>query len=170
MTMTPRVRRLALAVHLTVSVGWLGAAVAYLALGVAATTTLEPQTVRAAWIGMEIVGWYALVPLGLLALATGVLMGLGTPWGLFRYYWVATALVLTAVAVGVLLLHMPGVSATADLARTADAASVRSLGGDLLHPSLGLGLLLTILVLNVYKPPGLTRHGWRVQQRAAQRR
>ena len=36
MIMTPGVRKLALTVHLTCSVGWIGAAVAYLALGVAA--------------------------------------------------------------------------------------------------------------------------------------
>ena len=37
MMMPPRVRKFALAVHLTFSVGWIGAVVAYLALGIAAT-------------------------------------------------------------------------------------------------------------------------------------
>jgi hypothetical protein len=38
-----------------------------------------------------------------------------------------------------------------------------ALGGDLLHPGLGLVVLLAIQVLNVYKPLGMTRYGWRKQ-------
>jgi hypothetical protein len=52
----------------------------------------------------------------------------------------------------------------ADLAREADGAALRRLGGDLFHPGLGLVVLLAITVLNVYKPRGLTRYGWRKQQ------
>jgi hypothetical protein len=36
-----------------------------------------------------------LVPLAVAALATGVLLGLGTPWGLTRHAWVLTKLALT---------------------------------------------------------------------------
>ncbi len=56
MIMTPRLRKFALAAHLTFSVGWIGAVVAYLALGVAAVTSQDAQTVRAAWIAMELTG------------------------------------------------------------------------------------------------------------------
>ena len=38
------------------------------------------------------------------------------------------------------------------------------LGGDLLHPGIGLVLLLFIQILNVYKPAGTTGYGWRKQQ------
>src|SRR5207237_1416959 len=65
--MTPGVRKLALIVHLTCSVGWIGAVVAYLALGVAAVTSQDAQTVRGAWIAMEVTGWWAIVPLALAA-------------------------------------------------------------------------------------------------------
>lgn len=34
----------------SISVGWIGAVVAYLALGVAAVTSQDTQTVRAAWM------------------------------------------------------------------------------------------------------------------------
>jgi hypothetical protein len=164
MTMTPGVRKFALAAHLTVSVGWIGAVVAYLALGIAAVTSQNAQTVRGAWIAMELTGWYVIVPLALAALLTGLVMALGTPWGLFRHYWVLLSLVLTILATLVLLLHMPTVSALADLARAADGAHVSGLGGDLVHPGLGLVVLLVITGLNVYKPRGLTRYGWRKQQ------
>ena len=172
MTMTPGVRKLALTVHLVCSLGWIGAVLAYLALAVAAATRQDAQTVRAAWIAMELTGWFAIVPLALAALLTGLVMSLGTPWGLFRHYWVLITLALTILSTAVLLLHMPDVSAQADLARGADGTHLHGLGGDLLHPGLGLLVLLAITVLNVYKPRGLTRYGWRKQheQRRALRR
>src|SRR5918993_585022 len=88
MTMTPGLRKFALAAHLTFSVGWIGAVVAYLALGLAAVRSQDPQTVRGAWIAMELTGWYVIVPLALASLLTGLVMALGSKWGLFRYYWV----------------------------------------------------------------------------------
>ena len=57
MIMPPRLRKFALAAHLTFSVGWIGTVFAYLALGVAAVTSQDTQTVRAAWIAMELTGW-----------------------------------------------------------------------------------------------------------------
>jgi hypothetical protein len=164
MIMTPRLRKFALAAHLTFSVGWIGTVVAYLALGVAAVTSQDAQTVRAAWIAMELTGWYVIVPLALASLLTGLVMALGTKWGLFRHYWVLFSLVLTILAMVVLLLHMPDVSVLADVAQEAEGASLDGLGGDLLHPGLGLVVLLVIQVLNVYKPRGMTRYGWRKQQ------
>ena len=163
MTMPPSLRKFALIAHLSVSVGWIGAVVAYLALGVSAVTSRDPQTVRAAWIAMELTGWYVIVPLALAALLTGLVMALGTRWGLFRHYRVFFSLLLTILATVVLLVHMPTVSALADVAREADGANLDRLGGDLLHPGLGLVVLLVITVLNVYKPQGLTRYGWRKQ-------
>jgi hypothetical protein len=164
MTMPPGLRKFALATHLTCSLGWIGAVVAYLALGVAAVTSQDALTVRAAWIAMELTGWYVIVPLALAAFLTGLVMALGTAWGLFRHYWVLISLVLTILATVVLLLHMPTVSSVADLARSADGAHLGGLGGDLVHPGLGLVVLLVITGLNVYKPRGLTRYGWRKQQ------
>ena len=164
MTLPPGVRKFTLTIHLSCSVGWVGAVVAYLALGVSAVTSHDAETVRAAWIAMELTGWFVIVPLAVAALLTGLVVALGTPWGLFRYYWVLITLMLTILATVVLLLHMPTVSSLADMARAADAADLRRLGGDLFHPGLGLVVLLAIMVLNVYKPRGLTRYGWRKQQ------
>src|SRR5215211_2307555 len=163
MTMPPGLRKFALAAHLIVSVGWIGAVIGYLALGVATVTSRDAQTVRAAWIAMELTGWYVIVPLALAALLTGLIMSLGTTWGLFRHYWVLISLVLTIFATIVLLLHMPTVSALADVARKADGAHLSGLGGDLFHPGVGLLVLLVITVLNVYKPRGVTPYGWRKQ-------
>ena len=166
MLLTSRIRKLVLSLHLVVSVGWIGAVLVYLALGLAAVSSGDEATIRAAWIGMELTGWYVCVPLAAASLATGVVMALSTKWGLFRHYWVLISFVLTALCAVILVLHMPTVSATADLAREAKGSALEALGGDLFHPAVGLVLLLAIHVLNVYKPAGLTRYGWR-RQRAA---
>ena len=164
MTMTPRLRKFVLSVHLTFSVGWIGAVVAYLVLGITATASRDVWTVRAAWTAMDVIGWYAVVPLSLASLLTGVVVALATRWGLFRHYWVLFSFALTSVAVAVLLLHMPDVSRMADAAQGADGLALEALGGDLLHPGIGLVILLVIQVLNVYKPPGMTPYGWRKLQ------
>ena len=83
MNMGPSTRNFVLTAHITVAVGWVGAVIAYLALVVMAWTASDVETVRAAWLGMEVIGWYVLVPLALAALGTGILMGIGTHWGIF---------------------------------------------------------------------------------------
>jgi hypothetical protein len=162
--MRPAVRKLVLAVHLSVSVGWVGAAAAYVALGLAATTSWDASTIRSAWVAMEIVGWRVIVPLALATVVTGLVMGLGTRWGLFRHYWVTISLTLTVFATVILLLHMPDVSTLVAEVQQAEPAALPTFGGDLFHAGIGLGLLLVVLVLNVYKPAGLTRYGWRRQR------
>ena len=154
-----------LAVHILCSIGWIGAALAYLALGLAAQLSQEPTTVRAAWIGMELIGWPVLAPLGGLAWLTGVLLSAVTPWGLLRHYWVVIALVLTTVALVVMVLHLPTVTAAAAIARTGDAAATVGLGGDVLHPAAGLVVLVVVAILNIYKPRGLTPRGQRRARR-----
>jgi hypothetical protein len=162
--MKPGLRKFALAAHLTFSVGWIGTVIAYLALGVSAVRSEDVSTTRAAWTGMELVGWFVIVPLALASLLTGLVMALGTKWGLFRHYWVVISLVLTVFATTVLLIHMPTVTATADAAQYSEGAALEALGGDFEHPAIGLVILLVVQVLNIYKPPGLTRYGWRKQQ------
>ena len=159
MTMPPGLRKFALTAHVTSAVGWLGAVVAYLALAVAALMSQEAQTVRAAWIALEVTGWFAIVPLSLAALLTGLVQSLGTPWGLFRHYWVLVKLLLTALATIVLLLHMPTVSFLAGVASEADSANLAGLRGELLHAGGGLLVLLVTTTLSVYKPRGRTPWG-----------
>ena len=106
MTMTPRLRKFALTAHVTSSVGWLGAVAVFLALAVAGLTSQDAQTVRAAYLAMELTGWFVLVPLSLASLLTGLVQSLGTAWGLFRHYWVLFKLLINVVATIVLLLYM----------------------------------------------------------------
>lgn len=160
--MSPRLRKLMLTVHVTASVGWLGTIAAYIALNVPALASDDEQTVRAAYLMMDVVMRYALLPLAATALATGIVQALGTPWGLFRHYWVTISLALTTFAFVILVLHLPAVEDMAAVAADPQA-DVIHLGGDLFHSIGGLVVLLVPLALNMYKPRGLTRYGWRTQ-------
>ena len=111
MTMTPGLRKLALTAHITFSVGWLGAVVAYLAVAIAGLVSQDAQVQQSGYATMELIGWFVIVPLSLAALLSGLVQSLGTEWGLFRFYWVAVKLVMTLGAVTVLLMHMPAVAA-----------------------------------------------------------
>ena len=146
--MTPSLRKFVLTAHITFSVGWLGAVVAYLALAVAALTSQNAQTVRAAWIAMELIGWFVIVPLAFASLLIGVVNALGTPWGLLRHYWVLVKFLLTVFATVILLLHMPTVSYFAGIAAGTDSVSLFGLRGELIHAGGGLLVLLMITVLN----------------------
>lgn len=166
MVMPPRVRKLALATHLSCSIGWLGAVVAYLALDLTVATSEDAQLVRAAWIAMGIVTSSAIVPLALASLLTGLVMGLGTKWGLIRHWWVLISLLLTIVATLVLLSESGVVSRIAAMAAdpTTSEGDLLALPPTLLHSVGGLLVLLVVQVLNIFKPQGLTPYGWRKQE------
>ena len=159
MIMTPWLRKLVLTVHVISSVGWLGAVVAYLVLDLTAVTSRDLQTVRAAYTGMELTIWFAIVPLAALALLIGFFNALGTSWGLFRHYWVLVKLLLTIVATGILMLEAPKISQMADAA--AVISDPRELPGSLPHSIGAILFLFVITVLALYKPRGMTRYGWR---------
>lgn len=165
MRLSPGLRKLALAIHLTASVGWVGAVSAYLVLDLTVATTSDPEAVRAAWIGMGLIVPAAIAPLALASLLTGVVMSLGTKWGLFRHWWIIISLVLTLIAAFVLVIEMRVISSFALIA--ADSATtddeLLALPGTLVHSIGGLLVLLTVQVLNVYKPQGVTPYGWRRQ-------
>jgi len=163
--MTPRLRKFALAVHIALSVGWIGAVAGYIALDLAAATSQDAGTLRAAYFAMELIAWYVIVPLALASLLTGLVMSLGTKWGLFRYYWTLISLLLAIVATVVLLVETQTISYFADVAAdpTTSNEDLRALGSTMVHSVGGTVVLLVILVLNVYKPRGMTRYGWRKQ-------
>ena len=169
MALTPRLRKLALTAHVTASVGWLGAVVAFLALSVAGLTSQDPQTVRGAYLVMELTGWIVLLPLSLASLLTGLISSLGSVWGLFRHYWVLFKLLINVVATIVLLLYMQTLDYLGDIAAetTLTSGELRGLGNPspTLHAAAALLLLLVATTLAIYKPRGMTRYGQRKQHR-----
>lgn len=163
--MPPRLRKVVLLTHIATSVGWLGAVVAYLALDVTAVASVDIHVVRAAYVAMEVLVYSAIVPFALASVLIGIVNALGTPWGLFRHYWVVVKLVLTLVATAVLMIESRTVSDLADAA--ANDVDPLALPGTLPHSVGGLLVLLTATLLSVYKPRGLTPYGWRKQRAKA---
>ncbi len=164
--MTAGVRKLALTTHVTASVGWLGSVVAFLALAIAGVSSAESEIVRAAYVSMHLMTWYVIVPLAFGSFLTGLIEGIGTPWGLFRYYWILTKLILTVLATAILLLHTQPIDRVATVAMravltTSDLQAVRiRLIGD---ASAALFVLFVTTTLSVYKPWGMTPYGVRQQ-------
>lgn len=166
MNLTPGLRRLALTAHVGSSVGWLGAVAGFLALAVAGVMSEDAETVRGAYLLMEMTGWFVLVPLSLASLCTGLVSSVGTTWGLFRHYWVVVKLLINIAATSILLLYMQTLGQLAAQVRRAgidaDVEALRS-PSPVLHAGAALVLLLAATTLAVYKPRGLTRYGWRKQ-------
>jgi len=167
MTLSAGFRKLLLTAHVTCSVGWLGAVAGSLVLAVAGLRSEDPQLVRGAYLTMELLGWYAVVPLSLASLLTGLLQSLGTQWGLFRHYWVLVKLVMNVVATGVLLLYMQQLGYLAGVTADMSLSDAGILGlrdpSPVVHAGGALLLLLVAVTLSVYKPRGLTRRGQRKQ-------
>lgn len=164
MTMAPRLRKFVLTAHVTLSVGSLGAVAAFLLLAVAGLSSQDAQVVSAAYIGSGLIAWYVILPLVLASLLIGVFQSLTTPWGLFRHYWVLAKLLATVFTIIVLLLQMEGITYIARVAagRTLSGSELLGLRHSMWnHATGGLIVLIVFVVLSIYKPRGLTRHGWR---------
>ena len=162
--MTPGVRRFALTAHIVSSVGWLGAVGCFLALALVGLNSRDTHTVRASYLAADLTTRMVIVPLSLASLATGVAQALGTPWGLFRHYWVVAKLLLTVLATALLLLHTQPIRYMADVVAGSDlrAGELRGLRVQLVADAgAALLVLLAVTALSVYKPQGLTRRRWR---------
>ena len=160
--MTPALRRLTFTTHITSSVGWVGAALAFLALAVIGFTTDDPVKARGAYLLMAPAAWFLLVPLAHASLLSGIVLSLGTTWGLFRYYWVVLKLGITVFATVILLIYLGTFRQMAGVAAdpVVDLAAVRN-ASPIVHAILALVLLVAATVLGVYKPLGMTAYGQR---------
>src|SRR5688572_18151795 len=164
MRFAPALRRFTFTTHVTTSVGWIGAVLVFLALAAIGLVSRDERTVRGAYLVMAPAAWLVLVPLAHASLLSGIALSLGTPWGLFRHYWVVIKLMITAFSTVILLIYMGTFRQMAGVA----ADPVVELGlvrnpSPLLHAVLALVLLVTATVLGVYKPFGMTPYGLRQQ-------
>jgi len=163
MTVPRALGRLVLTAHIVTAVGWLGAVLSYLALDIVASVSEDMAAVRAAYFGMDLSIRYVIVPLAIASVLIGTVNALTSSWGVLQHYWVAVKLLLTVFATVILLLEVQSVRYMAELAST--SADPRNLPGSLPHSIGGLVVLITVAALSVYKPKGLTPHGWRQQLR-----
>jgi hypothetical protein len=169
--MTPALRKLNLTAHIACSIGWLGAVASFLVLSIAGLTNRNVEIVRAAYLSMNLIGQFIIVPLSLASLLTGLVQSLGTHWGLFRHYWVFAKFVLAIGATILLLVHQ--FTAVAGAARRVSATAVGTLpevshAGTELAAKAGVAVLVLLVAttLSVYKPWGMTLYGQRKHRQA----
>ena len=141
-------RKLVLVLHVLTSVGWFGIAVFVAFLVLAAATIGDPAIARGYSHAVETSVWLS-VPVGLAAAVSGVVLGLGTKWGLARYWWVlAKEIIVVPVVLTDLLVVAPGAH---------DAAN-GPVPGRLLDPAIAHCVALTgATVLSLVKPFGRIR-------------
>lgn len=160
--LAPATYKLLLLLHIVVSVGWLGLNIGNLTLAITGLTATDPGTQHTAFGAMYLIGGPLLIPVSLLALVSGVLLGVYTRWGLVRYRWVLVKLTLTVVAVVLIPLSLlPGLRELSALMANTPAdrlADTGPLALDMLAAGLvSTAMYVTNAVLSVLKPWGRTR-------------
>ncbi|MGH3796027.1 MAG: hypothetical protein ACRDS0_29480 [Pseudonocardiaceae bacterium] len=89
-----------LTAHITASAGWFGFGGALIAFEVAALRTRNPGLRTGLADVTTTITWQILTPLVCVSLGTGVVLSLGTSWGVARYWWVvAKTIIAFAVTV-----------------------------------------------------------------------
>ena len=153
-----------LAVHVLVAVGWFGLVVAKLILEIWAATTPEREVARVAYQFMAVLDRAMFPPAALGTLLTGVILSVGTAWGLFQHYWIVVKLVLTVAVVltGVIFVGAWTQQAIAmssgSGAATATSPVIGAAPTLLIYAAVAHALMLgAATVISVYKPWGRIR-------------
>jgi hypothetical protein len=159
-TRLPRkARRALLTVHVVSSVGWLGIELAMLALCLTGMAAGHPASMRGMYHAAAVLADTMLMPAALLMVVSGVVLSVGTKWGLARHHWV-----FAKVVIGALLLVASVFTLNDNLRTVADlAGSAAPSGAD----TVGLAGMMSVLallglaatVLSILKPWG--RIDWR---------
>ncbi|MGI5439645.1 DUF2269 domain-containing protein [Streptomyces shenzhenensis] len=158
-------RRSLLVVHVTASASWLGLTLGLLALGITAATTGQVAAVMASVRSMGLFADRLLLPVALATLGSGLVLSLGTPWGLARHRWVWIKFWLTlATTAATAFALRPGVHAAA---AAVAGGPLPDAGAVLTGPGVSLAACVFMTVISVLKPWGPTRRGRR--RRAAAR-
>jgi hypothetical protein len=155
-----RTRKGVLVVHVASAGAWIGMDVV---MGVLVFTALlaENDATRAlCYRALELFAVWPLLTTGLVCLASGFVLGLGTKWGLVRYWWVAIKLALNVLLTALVPVALrPEVIEKAEQGRRFMAGEAASLAvSDLIFPPIvSPTLLLVAFVLAVFKPWGVIR-------------
>jgi hypothetical protein len=118
-----RTRKAVLVVHIASAGAWIGLDVVMATLVFTAMTSDDPSTQALCYQALELFAVWPMLAAGLVCLTTGLVLGLGTKFGLLRYWWVATKLVLNIVLATLVLVALrPEVYEAAELARRLTSA------------------------------------------------
>ena len=155
-----KTRKGVLVVHAVSAGAWIGIDVVMGVLVFTALLAGSEGTRALCYQALELFAVWPLIVTGLVCLASGVVLGLGTKYGLVRYWWVAIKLALNVVLVVLVVFVLrPGVIEMAEQGRRFMAGETASLtvGGLIFPPIVSTSALLVATVLAVFKPWGRIR-------------
>lgn len=150
------VRRAVLVAHLLAVGAWIGIDVIVAVLVTTAWVSDDPTTAGLAYRALAEFAVAPMLASALLSLITGVVLGLGTRWGLARYWWVAVKLGLTVAMCGLIAFVLrPGMAEVGAIGDQLASGSVVALDPQLFFPpAVSLAALSLATVLSVAKPWG----------------
>lgn len=155
-----RWRQATLVLHIVAAGAWIGIDVIVAVLVFTGWFGGDLQVRSLAYRALATFVVWPMLTAGLVSLVTGLLLGLGTKWGLLRYWWVAVKLVLNLVLCTLIVLVLrPGMDEVARygqnlLTSHPDPGAVSTL---FFPPAVSLSTLTIATVLAVYKPWGRIR-------------
>jgi uncharacterized membrane protein len=145
--------------HAITGIGWMGVDIAVFVLLMTARTTEDPALVVSGFNAIRMIVPVAVPPLSLGILVTGLILGVGTRWGLLHYWWVLIKLLLSLVmTVLVFVSLVPAVNSIAVRSTTTTSAeairaSLGSLPTQLMFPPIVSFLMLGVAaILSIFKP------------------
>lgn len=153
-------RRVVLVTHIVSAGAWIGIDIV-MAFMVFTSLLVDDVAIKAiCYQALELFVVWPLVVASVVCLASGIILGLGSKYGLIKYWWVAIKLGLNLVLTTLVLLSLrPGVVELAELGRQLAAGeSVVASAGDMVYPPIvSTAALLVAMILSVVKPWGRTR-------------
>jgi hypothetical protein len=155
-----RLRRTTLVVHIISAGSWIGIDVIVGVLVLVGRFGGDRATRGIAYQALGLFVVWPMLTAGLLSLISGIVLGLGSRWGLVRYWWVAVKRTLNLVLCTlILLLLQPGMAAVRAYGRDLSAGvppqgSVSTL---FFPPAVSLTALSLAVALSVTKPWGRIR-------------
>jgi hypothetical protein len=163
--MPPPVRKTVVVLHTILSVGWLGVTFADVTLVITAIAADGTEVREAMFRALGVIADYLLIPLAWGAFLTGLLLSLGTRWGLVKHTWVLTKFCLTTLAVALTTFSLvPGLKDLRDQVEATPAGHVFPLDNREVVSLLVAGVISTSIyticvILSAFKPWGRTRWG-----------
>jgi hypothetical protein len=154
--LSARTRKIVLLTHIAAAGAWLGMD---LVLGLLVVTAFTAGALQASAAAASIASFttWPLITVGLLTLATGVLLGVGSKYGLVRSWWVLVKLVLNVVLVALVMLVLaPGTEVLAGTAlESLGAGTAPELTATLVFPPIvSSTAVILAMTLSVFKPWG----------------
>jgi uncharacterized membrane protein len=155
-----RARKAVLLVHVLSAAAWLGIDLALGILVVVALSTEDGTTAAVAAQSIDIFAIWPMFGASVVCMISGVVLGLGSKYGLVKYWWVAIKLFMN-VGMSLLIAFAlrPGVHEAAEIGKRMMAGDPTAvIPSGLMHPVVvAPTLLLFAYVLSVFKPWGRIR-------------